>query len=233
MALAKDQIIPGNSSMSSKVPNCVFSETVETTSVTVHRVNEYHKSVLEEEDGSRTTRGLSNDSGITHSPPLSSSDKGYTYKDTIYQLDEEESLINFKGYSNLMQAGESLLSFQHNRLVPNSCYLKDNSQKEYCVWENNLHQGHNHWNQTSSSTKDIRLVQDFSCFQTASGYSSIVDNAKEKQYGEGSSGWLYSAPTIPNDRSLHKLGAQETVLQKRPSMVFLCYIIPKPYSSLL
>ncbi|XP_022634715.1 putative transcription factor bHLH086 [Vigna radiata var. radiata] len=219
MALAKDQNIPHDSTMSSKVPNCVFSEAVETTSVTVRRVNEYHKSVIEEEDGSQTTNGLSNDSGITHSPPLSGSGKGYTYKEKSYQLGEEESLINFKGYSNLMQAGESLLSFQHNRLVPNSCYSKDISQKEYCSWENSLHQGHNHWNQHSPrSNKDMRLVQDSNCFQTASGYSSMVDNAKEKQYGERSSGWLYSAPTIPNDKSLHKLGAREMVLQKRPSM---------------
>jgi len=224
MALAKDQKIPHDSTMSGKVPNCVFSEAVETTSVTVHRVNEYRKSVIEDEDASQTTNGLSNDSGITHSPPLSGCGKGYTYKEKSYQLDEEESLINFKGYTNLLQAGESLLSFQHNRLVPNNCYLKDISQKEYCVWENNLHQGHNHWN------KDMRLVQDFNCFQTASGYGSMVDNAKEKQYGESSSGWLYSAPTIPNDRNLHKLGAREMVLQKRPSMVFLCNIMPKPYS---
>ncbi|CAJ1865885.1 unnamed protein product [Sphenostylis stenocarpa] len=205
MALAKDQKIPHDSSMSSKVQNCFFSEaSVETTSMTVHRVNEYHKSVLAEEDG------LGNDSAVTHSPPLCGSGKGYAYKGTNYQLEEEESLINFKGYSNLMQTDESLLSFQHNR---------DTSQKEYCVWENNLHQGHNHWNETSPrSTKNMRLVQDFNCFHTASGYSSIFNNANEKQHVQSSSGWLYSAPSIPNDRSLHKLGAPETVLQKRPSM---------------
>ncbi|RDX89233.1 putative transcription factor bHLH086, partial [Mucuna pruriens] len=209
MALAKDQKMPHDSSMSSKVQNCIF--------------NEYHKSVLEDqEDGSQTTNGFSNDSAVTHSPPLCGSGKGYAYKGTNYhQLQEAESLINFKGYSNLMQAGESLVSFQQNRMVPNNFYLKDNSQKEYCVWENNLHQGYNQWNQTSPrSTRDMRLVQDVNCFQTASGHSSIVNNEKEKQHGQSSSEWLYSgAPTIPNDNSiLPKLGAQELVLPKRPSM---------------
>ncbi|KAL5164203.1 putative transcription factor bHLH086 [Glycine soja] len=221
MALSKDQRIPHDSSMSSKVQNCVFSETsVEITSMTVHRVNEYHKSVLEEEDGSQTTNGLSNYSAVTRSPPLCGSRKDYAYKGTNYQLEEAVSLIDFKGYSNILQASGSLLSFQQNKMVPLNCYLKDNGQKEYCVWENNLHQGHNHWNQTSPrSTRDMRLVENLNCFQTSSGYSPIVNNAKEKQHGQSSSGWLYSAPTIPNDiSSLHKLGAQESVLQKRPSM---------------
>ncbi|TKY47412.1 dimerization protein [Spatholobus suberectus] len=205
MALAKDQKIPHDSSMSSKFQNCTF--------------NEYKKSVIQEEDGSQTTNGLSNDSAAAHSPPLCGSGKGYAYKGRNYHLEEAESLINFKGYSNLMQAGGSLLSFQQNRLVPNNCYLKDDSQKEYSVWENNLHQGHNHWIQTSPrSTRDMRLVHNLKCFQTASGYSTIVNNAKEKQQVQSSSGYLYSAPTIPNDSSLHKLGAQESVLQKRPSM---------------
>ncbi|XP_020204230.1 putative transcription factor bHLH086 [Cajanus cajan] len=200
MALAKDRKIPHDSSMSSKVQKTIFSK--------------YHKSVLEEEDGSQTVNGLSNDSAVsvTHSPPICVSGKGNAYKGKNYQLEDKESLIHFKGYSNMMQAGESLLSFQ---------YLKDSSLKEYCVWENNLHQGHthNHWIQTSPrSPRDMRMVQDLNCFQTASGYSSIADKAKEKQRGQSSSGWLYSAPTIPNDSSLHKLGAQESVLQKRPSM---------------
>ncbi|XP_027337528.1 putative transcription factor bHLH086 [Abrus precatorius] len=209
MALAKDQKIPHDSSMGSKFQ----------TSMIVHRVNENHKPVLEEEDGSQCTNGLSNDSAITHSPSLCGSGNGYVYKGTNYQLEEAESLINFKGYSNLMQVSESLLSFQQNKLVPNNCYLKDNSQKEYCVWENNFHQGHNQWNQISprSTTTDLRLVQDFNCFQTASGYSSIVNDAKEKQHGQSSSGWLYSSPTIPDD-SIHKSRAQESVLKKRPSM---------------
>ncbi|KAG4995278.1 hypothetical protein JHK82_032008 [Glycine max] len=221
MALAKDQRIPRDSSMSSKVQNCVFSETsVEVTSMTVHRVNEYHKSVLEDqEDGSPTTNGLSNDSAITHSPPLCGSVKGYAYKGTNYQLEEAEPLINFKGYSNLMQGGGSLLSFQQNKMVPNNCYMKENGQKEVCVWENNLHQGRDHWNQTSPrNTRDMRLVENANCFQTSSGYISIVNNAKEKQHGQSSSGLLYPAPTIPNASSLHKLGAQESVLQKRPFM---------------
>ncbi|KAG4939022.1 hypothetical protein JHK84_045221 [Glycine max] len=132
MALAKDQTIPRDSSLSSKVQNCVFSETsVEVTSMTVHRVNEYHKSVLEDrEDGSPTTNGLSNDSAITHFPPLCGSVKGYAYKGTNYQLEEAEPLINLKGYSNLIQGGGSLLGFQQNKMIPKNCYMKENDQKE-------------------------------------------------------------------------------------------------------
>ena len=122
----------------------------------------------------------------------------------------------------------SLLSFQQNKMVPNNCYMKENGQKEVCVWENNLHQGRDHWNQTSPrNTRDMRLVENANCFQTSSGYISIVNNAKEKQHGQSSSGLLYPAPTIPNASSLHKLGAQESVLQKRPFMVFLSYMHQK------
>ena len=177
--------------------------------MTVHRVNEYHKSVLEDrEDGSPTTNGLSKESAITHFPPLCGSVKGYGDKGTNYQLEEAEPLINLKGYSNLIQGGGSLLGFQQNKMIPKNCYMKENDQKEVCVWENNLHQGHNHWNQTSPrSTRDMRLVENLNCFQTSSGYISIVNNAKEKQHGQSSSGLLYPAPTIPNASSLHKMTA--------------------------
>ncbi|KAJ1396798.1 Myc-type, basic helix-loop-helix [Sesbania bispinosa] len=208
MALAKDQI-PHDSSMGNKVQTCVFN----------------HKSVLEQEHGSQSTNGLSNDSGtsITHSPPLCGSDNGYVYKGRNYQLEEAEPLINFKessGYSNIKQASESLLSFQQSRLVPNNCYLKDSSQKEYRVYENNMHKGYNQWNQISPrSTTDLHLVQDFNCFQTASGYSSIVNSAKEKQHGQSSYGWLYSEPimhvdSLQNQKSI----IEESVLKKRPAM---------------
>ncbi|KAH1151007.1 hypothetical protein GYH30_044813 [Glycine max] len=166
--------------------------------MTVHRVNEYHKSVLEDrEDGSPTTNGLSNDSAITHFPPLCGSVKGYAYKGTNYQLEEAEPLINLKGYSNLIQGGGSLLGFQQNKMIPKNCYMKENDQKEVCVWENNLH---------LLVTIGIKLVQE--TLQTcACGYISIVNNAKEKQHGQSSSGLLYPAPTIPNASSLHKMTA--------------------------
>ncbi|OIW14171.1 hypothetical protein TanjilG_21311 [Lupinus angustifolius] len=181
------------------------------TSLSLHDgVNEHHiKSVLDEEDGSQSTNGLSNDSPIPHSPPLCGSGNGYVYKgtNTNYHLEkEEESLINFNA-NNLMHPTESLLSF----------HLKDNIQNEYCVWENNLHQGYSQCDQISPrNTGELRMVQDFNCFQTASGYSSIMNCAKEKQYGESSYGWLYSEPTTLVD-SLQEPGAQEQVIKKRPS----------------
>ncbi|KAK7305718.1 hypothetical protein VNO77_43628 [Canavalia gladiata] len=138
---------------------------------------------------------------ITDSPPLCGSGNGYTYKGTNYQLEEAESLINFKGYS--MQASESFPSFQQSR---------------YCAWENNLHQGHNQWNQSSpKSTTNLHMIQDFNYLQTANGYGSNVNDPKEKQHDQSSSRWLYSAPTVPDD-NLHKSGAQEFLLKKRPSM---------------
>ncbi|KAF1895017.1 hypothetical protein Lal_00022513 [Lupinus albus] len=184
---------------------------MEFTSLSLHGVNVHHiKSLLEEEDGSQSTNGLSNDSAIPHSPPLCGSGNGYVYKgtNTNYHLEQEESLINFNG-NNLMHPSESLLSF----------HLKDKIHNEYCVWENNLLQGYSQCNQVSPrNTGELRLVQDFNCFQTSSGYSSIMNCAKEKQYGESSYGWLYSEPTTLVD-SLQEPGAQEQVIKKRPSMI--------------
>ncbi|CAL0301438.1 unnamed protein product [Lupinus luteus] len=215
MALSKDRTLH-DSSMGSKVQTCVFNDTaMEITSLSLHGVNKHnHKSVFEEEHGSKSTNGLSNDSAITHSPPLYGSGIGYVYKgtNTNYQIQEEESVINFKA-NNLMQPNESLLSFQHTRLIHNNSYLKDNIENEYyCGWENNLN------NQISPrNTEDLRLGQDFNCFQTASSYSSIINSAKEKQHGESSFGWLYSEPTTLAE-SLQEPGAQEQVMKKRPSM---------------
>ncbi|RDX94783.1 putative transcription factor bHLH086, partial [Mucuna pruriens] len=172
-------------------------------SLTSHGVNEYQKTVVEEEDGSQSTNGLSNDSAsaITHSHPLCGN--GYVHKSTHYQLEEAESLINFKAneFSNLMQGSESFLSFQQSWLFSKEC---------------NLHEGYNQWNHVSpKSTTDMRLVQNLSCFETATGYSSISNGAKEKQCGESSSsGWLYSEPNVPSD-SLHESAAQDLVLRKR------------------
>lgn len=169
---------------------------------------EYHKSVLEEEDGSQSTNGFSNESATTHSPPLSGTASGYVYKATNYHPQEAQSLINFKpnGYNNLINGGESLLSFK---------------QKEYCGWENNLHQ----WNQITTprgtSISDPRLIQNFNCIQTASGYNG----EKEKLHqGEVSYGWLYSEPNEndPSDNSLQECsGAKEPSFNKRPSMVLI------------
>ncbi|KAL3035097.1 hypothetical protein AAZX31_02G231200 [Glycine max] len=179
-------------------------------SLTSNGVNEYQKCVVEEEDGSQSTNGLSNDSAsaITHSPPLCSNSNEYVHnKSTHYQLEEAESLINFKAneYNTLIQGSESFLSVQKSWLFPK---------------ESNLHEGYNQWNHAISpkSTTDMRLVQNFSCFETSAGYSSIFNGAKEKQHGESSSsGWLYSEPNVPSD-SLLESAAQELVLTKRSSM---------------
>lgn len=186
-------------------------------SLTSNGVNEYQKCVVEEEDGSQSTNGLSNDSAsaITHSPPLCSNSNEYVHnKSTHYQLEEAESLINFKAndqYNNLMQGSESFLSFQQSWMFSK---------------ESNLHEGYNQWNHVISpkSPTDMRLVQNFSCFETSAGYSSIFNGAKEKQHGESSSsGWLYSEPNVPSD-SLHESAAQELVLKKRSFMVFYCLL---------
>ncbi|MED6121524.1 hypothetical protein PIB30_030951 [Stylosanthes scabra] len=210
MALAKDQI-PHDSGMGSKVQSCVFNENA--VEITTLRVNEYHKSVLEEEDGSQSTNGFSNDSAITHSPPLCGN--GYTYKGTNYHHLEEEqqSLIDFKAscYNNLTQvASESLLNFEQNRMVPVNTYMKD----DISVWENNLH---HQWSQISPrNTSELRPVQDSSCFQSSSSSYS----AKEKQlHGESSSyGWLYSHQTIPAHHCIQDPGVQEPISKKRISL---------------
>ncbi|XP_020225195.1 putative transcription factor bHLH086 [Cajanus cajan] len=178
-------------------------------SLTSHGVNEYQKPVIEEEDGSLNTNGLSNDSAsaLTRSPPLCGNDNGHVHKGTHYQLEEAESLINFKAneHSNLMQGSDqSFLGFQQSWLFSK---------------ESSLHEDYSQWNHVSpKSTTDTRLVQNLSCFETATGYSSIFNGANEKQRGgSSSSGWLYSEPNVPSD-GLHESAAQELVLKKRSSM---------------
>ncbi|KAK2430780.1 putative transcription factor bHLH086 [Trifolium repens] len=162
--------------------------------------------MIEEEDGSQSTNGLSNDSAsasasaTTNSTTIcGSSKKGYVYNNTSYELDEEESLINFKGndeyYNNLMHGSESLLSFQQSwNMVSN---------------ENNLHQ----WNHVSPN---------FNNFETSSGsYGSIFNSTKEKQNGESSCGWLYSEPNAPcddDDGVINESETHDSVLKKRHSM---------------
>ncbi|KAL2317234.1 hypothetical protein Fmac_031110 [Flemingia macrophylla] len=174
-------------------------------SLTSNGVNQYQKPVFEVDHGSLSTNGLSNDSAsaITQSPPLCGNANGYVHKSIHYQLEEAESLLNFKAneHSNLMQGGDqSFLSFQKS-------------------WLFSKHQDYSQWDQFSpKSTTDMRLVQNFSSFETDSGYSSIFNGAKEKDRGESSSsGWLYSEPNVPND-ILHESAAQELVFKKRSSM---------------
>ncbi|KAJ1380299.1 Myc-type, basic helix-loop-helix [Sesbania bispinosa] len=203
MALANDKIPCGSSMSSRKFQTCALDET--SMEISPHGVKDYQKSVVEEEDGSQSTNGLSNDSAsasaITHSSPLCGSANGYVYKSSNYQLEEAESLINFKAneYSNLMQGSESVLSFQQSWLVSN---------------EDNLNQ----WNHISpKGTTNLSMVQDFTCFETSSGYSSMFNSAKEKQHGESSYEWLYSEPNVPGE-SLKESSTQESILKKRSSM---------------
>lgn len=174
-------------------------------SLTFHGVNKYQKPVIEEEDGSLSTNGLSNNSAsaITHSPPLCGNGNEYVHKNTHHQLEEAESLINLKAneFSNLMQGSESFLSFQQ------SCMFSK---------ESNLHEGYNEWNHVSPrSTTDMRLVQNLSCFEIATAN------------GESSFGWLYSEPKVSSD-TLHDSAAEELVLRKRSSMVFYI-LLPQFY----
>jgi len=177
-------------------------------SLTSHVVNEYKKCGFEEEDGSQSTNGLSNDSAsaITQCPPLCGIGNEYVQKSN---LEEAESLINFKAneFSNLMQGSESFLSFQQSWLFSK---------------ESNLHEGCNQWNHDSpKSNTDMRLVQNFSCSETATCYSSMFNCAKEKQHGESSSsGWLYSEPNAHSD-ILNESASQELVLRKRSFMVLI------------
>ncbi|XP_045831980.1 putative transcription factor bHLH086 [Trifolium pratense] len=196
MALANNNIIH-SSILSNKFQSCVFDE----TTIEINSIMSHKKSMIEDEDGSQSTNGLSNDSAsaTTNSTTIcGGSKKGYVYNNTSYELDEEESLINFKGndeyYNNLMQSSESLLSFQQSwNMVSN---------------ENNLQQ----WNHVSPN---------FNNFETSSGsYGSIFNSTKEKQNGESSCGWLYSEPNVhcDDDDSLKESETHESVLKKRPSM---------------
>ncbi|ESW13011.1 hypothetical protein PHAVU_008G160400 [Phaseolus vulgaris] len=104
-----------------------------------------------------------------------------------------------------MQGSGSFLSFQQSWLF---------SQ------ESNLHEGCDQWNHVSpKSTTHMRLVQNFSCSEIATCYSSMFKGAKEKQqHGESSSsGWLYSEPHAHSD-SLNESAAQDLVLRKRSFM---------------
>lgn len=208
MALANNKI-PYGSTMSSKFQTSVFDETA-------MEINSLQKSLVEEEDGSQTTNGLSNDSASAttlSSPPPPCSNNGYAYKSTNYPPEEAESLIDFKAKecsSNIMQGSESLLSFQQSWLVSN---------------EDNSPEGYDQWNHVSpKSTTSLHMMQGFS------GYSSIFNNEKEKQHDESSYGWLYSETEVPGDRLL-ETATRESVLRKRSSMVFA--LLPQLHAKIL
>ncbi|CAK8538132.1 unnamed protein product [Lathyrus sativus] len=176
---------------------------MEINTVMSHGINEE-----EEEDGSQSNESAS---ASTHSPtPCGNTKKGYVYNNASYEVEEEESLINFKGnddeyYENLMQGSESLLSFQQSWNVVSS----DNSLQQ--------------WNHLSpKSITNLCMVQGFNSFETSSGsYGSILNNAKEKYNGESSSGWLYSDPNVPcnddDDRLIKESETHDSAAKKRYS----------------
>ncbi|CAI8586143.1 unnamed protein product [Vicia faba] len=200
MALTNNNILY-SSIHNTKFQTCVFDETtMEINTVMSHGINEE-----EEEDGSQSNESASA-SATTHS----STKKGYVYNTTSYELEEEESLINFKGdddkfYENLIQSSESLLSFQQSWNMASN--------------ENNLQQ----WNHLSpKSITNLCMVQGFNGFETSSGsYGSIFNSAKEKQNGESSCGWLYSDPNVPcdeDDRLIKESETHYSFAKKRSSM---------------
>ncbi|KAJ7960110.1 BHLH transcription factor [Quillaja saponaria] len=228
MALAKD-LMPHDSRPSSKLQTCVFNGSAlgvslgsvsEISSFRTHVMDDYHNVVLEEEDGSESTNGFSKNSSLIHSSSLCGLSNEYVIKATNSLPQDAQSLINFKSgrYNDLLDADESLLSFQQSGLLSNSIYLKSNIQKDDCsVWDNNMNHGYQ-WNQISPRcTMDQRLLQNFNCFQTTSSYSSIANSAKVNQHGEIPYGWLYSESSKLTD-SQQESGGHEEVCHKRPSM---------------
>lgn len=217
MALTNNNILY-SSILNTKFQSCVFDDTtMEINDVMSPGINE------EEEDGSQSNESASASASATnHSPTLcGNTKKGYVYNNTSYELEEEESLINFKGnddeyYENLMQGSESLLSFQQSWNMVSS--------------ENSLQQ----WNHLSpKSITNMCMVQGFNSFETSSGsYGSIFNSAKEKQNGESSCGWLYSDPNVPcvddddDDRLIKDSETQDSVAKKRSSMVMVMLMHP-------
>ncbi|XP_022728296.1 uncharacterized protein LOC111283891 [Durio zibethinus] len=155
------------------------------------------------------------------SSPSSANSDGFFFRAVNYQPEEAHSLINFKGpgYDNFIHGTNgSLLSFEQNEKALQNPYLKTTSYKDdYSMWEGNLSQNYQ-WNQmnTKSST-DPRLVEDFSCFETASNFNSMTSVTKEN-YGD----WLYSEAALVAD-SIQESGSPEAAGLKRPHKVLLFF----------
>lgn len=117
------------------------------------------------------------------------------------------SSIDFKsGYANIMHTCESLLSFeQSEQQASQNSFSKINNHKaeSYSMWEGNP-----------------RLLEELSCFQTASNYSSITNTTtKDSQQGDhGTYGWLYSEATVVAD-SIQDSGTHQTFFNKRAHTV--------------
>lgn len=134
----------------------------------------------------------------------SNSDYGFVCLQAVnyhHQPSEEaHSLINFKAsvYDDSFihdRTDGSLLSFDqndhHNTYLTTGCYKDD-----YSMWEGNLNQ-------------NPRPVEDFSCFETASSFSSMT----KENHGD----WLLYSDSVQESGS-----PPEAECLKRPHMVLFC-----------
>ncbi|XVF81868.1 hypothetical protein PTKIN_Ptkin15bG0190200 [Pterospermum kingtungense] len=159
-------------------------------------------------------KNFSMSSSSSFSSPSSVNSDGFVFRAVNYQPEEAHSLINFKGsfYDNLMHGTNgSLLSFeQSEKALQNTCMKTSGYKDDYSMWEGNLNQNYQ-WNQMNTkNSMDPRPVEDFSCFETASNFSSITSVAKEN-HGD----WLYSEAVVVAD-SVQEAGSPEAAGLKRP-----------------
>ncbi|GMI85543.1 RHD SIX-LIKE 1, ARABIDOPSIS THALIANA RHD SIX-LIKE 1 [Hibiscus trionum] len=127
---------------------------------------------------------------------------------------EVHSLINFKGsvYDNFIHGTNygSLLSFEQNdKALQDTCLKTSGHKDEYSMWEGGSNPNYQ-WNPMSTKTgTDPRLVEDFSCFETASSFSSITK--------ENNGDWFYSEAAVVADTSIPELQSPEAAGIKRPN----------------
>ncbi|KAE8698339.1 Transcription factor bHLH83 [Hibiscus syriacus] len=128
--------------------------------------------------------------GIVKNFPMTISDSdGFMFRSPK----EVHSSINFKssvydGFIHETNCG-SLLSFEQNDKALQSTYLKTSSHKDdYSMWEGGLSSNYQ-WNpMITKSGTDPRLLEDFSCFETANSFSSITK--------ENNGDWFYSEAAV-------------------------------------
>ncbi|KAE8021994.1 hypothetical protein FH972_007835 [Carpinus fangiana] len=128
--------------------------------------------------------------------------------------EEAHSLIDFKsGYANnnnnnIMHSCESLLSFEQSE---EGAFSKIHNHKahEYSMWEGSFSQI-----SPKCSAIDPRLLEELSCFQTASNYSSTTKDTKQGDH-HATYGWLYSEATVVADHTIHDSGTHQTSFHKR------------------
>ncbi|KAK8507811.1 hypothetical protein V6N13_140554 [Hibiscus sabdariffa] len=136
------------------------------------------------------------------SSPVSADSDGFVFRPPK----EVHSLINFKGsvYDSFVHGTNYgyLLSFEQNDKALHDTYLKTGGHKDdYSMWEGGSNPNYQ-WN------INPRLVEDFSCFETASSFSSITK--------ENNGDWFYSEAAVVAD-SVPELQSPEAAGVKRPN----------------